>query len=38
MPYKVHKARRYKIPKTKYKVNNEREYDRALKERGRLTL
>jgi probable HAF family extracellular repeat protein len=38
MPYQVDQARRHKIPKTKYKVKNWREYDQAWQERGRLTV
>jgi hypothetical protein len=38
MPYPVNAARRHQFPKARYKVNNWREYDQALQERGRLTL
>src|SRR3954452_12398665 len=38
MPYKVHEPRRHKIPRARYKVRNWPEYDRALQQRGSLTL
>ena len=38
VPYKANEARRHKFPKARYKVNNWREYDKALRERGSLTL
>jgi hypothetical protein len=38
MPYPVNEARRHKFPKTRYKVKNWSEYDRALQARGSLTL
>src|SRR5919199_1071722 len=38
MPYKVHEARRHKIPRARYKVTNWPEYDRALQQRGSLTI
>jgi hypothetical protein len=38
MPYKANEARRHKILKARYKVTNWPEYDRALQQRGRLTV
>src|SRR4051794_33987365 len=38
MPSPANEARRHKILKTKYQVKNWGEYDRALQERGSLTL
>jgi hypothetical protein len=38
MPYKHNEPRRHKIPKAKYKVSNWRDYDRALQQRGSLTV
>lgn len=38
MPYKHNEPRRHKIPKAKYKVGNWREYNRALRQRGSLTV
>lgn len=38
MPYKHNEPRRHKIPKAKYKVENWREYNRALRQRGSLTV
>ncbi len=38
MPYKANEARRHKIPRARYKVTNWPEYDRALQQRGRLTV
>src|SRR3954452_19077597 len=38
MPYKANAARRHKFPKAQYRVKNWGEYDRALQERGSLTL
>ena len=38
MPYKVNEARRYRIPKARYKVMNWPAYDRALQQRGSLTI
>jgi Transposase DDE domain len=38
MPSPANEARRHKILRTKYKVKNWGEYDRALQERGSLTL
>jgi Transposase DDE domain len=38
MPFKVNAARRHKFPKARYPVENWREYDRALRERGSLTV
>jgi hypothetical protein len=38
VPYKANEARRHKFPKARYKVNNWSEYDKALQQRGSLTL
>src|SRR3954451_8915446 len=38
MPYKANEARRHKIPRARYKVRNWPAYDRALQQRGRLTV
>src|SRR3954465_5499342 len=38
MPYKVHEPRRDKIPRARYRVSNWPEYDRALQQRGSLTV
>src|SRR5215217_8059426 len=38
MPYKANEARRHKIPGARYKVRNWPEYDRALQQRGSLTV
>jgi len=38
MPYKAHEPRRHKIPRARYKVTNWPEYDRALQQRGSLTV
>src|SRR5918997_1217392 len=38
MPYKANQARRHKIPKARYRVTNWPEYDRALQQRGSLTV
>src|SRR5919205_178757 len=38
MPYKANEARRPKIPRARYKVTNWPEYDRALQQRGSLTV
>ena len=38
MPYKVNEARRHKIPRARYKVMNWPAYDRALQQRGSLTI
>src|ERR671921_145929 len=38
MPYKANEARRHKIPRARYKVRNWPAYDRALQQRGSLTL
>ena len=38
MPYKHNEPRRHKIPKAKYKVAHRRDYDRALQQRGNLTV
>jgi hypothetical protein len=38
MPYKVNEKRRHKIPKARYRVQNWRDYDAALRRRGDLTV
>ncbi len=38
MPYKANEPRRHKIPRARYKVTNWPEYDRALQQRGSLTV
>ncbi len=38
MPYKATEPRRHKIPRARYKVTNWPEYDRALQQRGSLTV
>ncbi len=38
MPYKANEPRRHKIPRVRYKVTNWPEYDRALQQRGSLTV
>jgi len=38
MPYKANEPRRHKIPKARYRVQNWPEYDRALQQRGSLTV
>ena len=38
MPYKANEARRHKIPRARYRVQNWPEYDRALQRRGSLTV
>src|SRR5215207_7915449 len=38
MPYKANAARRHKIPRAHYRVSNWPEYDRALQQRGSLTV
>ena len=38
MPYKHDESRRHKIPKARYRVENWREYDAALRDRGSLTV
>ena len=38
MPYKVNEPRRHKIPRARYKVTNWPEYDRALQQRGSVTV
>ena len=38
MPYKANEARRHKVPRARYKVCNWPEYDRALQQRGNLTV
>jgi hypothetical protein len=37
-PYKAKDARRHKIPRARYKLTNWPEYDRALQQRGSLTV
>src|SRR3712207_3995733 len=38
MPYKANEPRRHKIPRARYQVSNWPEYDRALQQRGSLTV
>jgi hypothetical protein len=38
MPYKHNQSRRHKIEKARYKVTNWREYNRALRQRGDITI
>jgi hypothetical protein len=38
MPYKVNEKRRHRIPKARYRVQNWRDYDAALRRRGDLTV
>jgi hypothetical protein len=38
MPYKADEALRHKIPRAQYKLTNWPEYDRALQQRGSLTV
>lgn len=38
MPYKVNEARCHKTTKPRYQVTNWREYDKALQQRGSLTV
>ena len=38
MPYKANEARRHRIPRARYRVSNWPEYDRALQQRGSLTV
>jgi hypothetical protein len=38
MPYKANEARRHKIPRVRYQVTNWPAYDRALQQRGSLTV
>jgi len=38
MPYKFNEPRRHKIPRARYRVQNWPEYDRALQQRGSLTV
>jgi hypothetical protein len=38
MPYKFNEPRRHKIPRARYRVQNWPEYDRALQQRGNLTV
>jgi len=38
MPYKANELRRHKIPRARYRVSNWPEYDRALQQRGSLTV
>ena len=38
MPSPANVARRHQFPKARYRVSNWREYDRALQERGSLTV
>ena len=38
MPYRFNKPRRHRIPRARYRVQNWPEYDRALQQRGSLTV
>src|SRR5919205_2173164 len=38
MPYKANEPRRHRIPRARYKVTNWPQYDRALQQRGSLTV
>src|SRR5215217_7835661 len=38
MPYKANEPRRHRIPRARYRVSNWSEYDRALQQRGSLTV
>jgi hypothetical protein len=38
MPYKVNEKHRHRIPKARYRVQNWRDYDAALRRRGDLTM
>ena len=38
MPHKANEARRHKIPRARYRVTNWPDYDRALQQRGSLTV
>jgi Transposase DDE domain len=38
MPYKANEPRRHRIPRARYRVQNWPEYDRALQQRGSLTV
>src|ERR671920_1717680 len=38
MPYKANEPRRHRIPRARYRVTNWPEYDRALQQRGSLTV
>ena len=38
MPFEANEARRHKIPRARYKVSNWPAYDRALQQRGSLTV
>ncbi|UEM24303.1 IS5 family transposase (plasmid) [Skermanella mucosa] len=38
MPHKYNAARRHRIPKTRYKVKNWRDYEAGLRQRGSLTI
>jgi hypothetical protein len=38
MPYKFNEPRRHKIPRARYRVQNWPAYDRALQQRGSLTM
>src|SRR5215212_1463429 len=38
MPYKANESRRHRIPRARYRVSNWPEYDRALQQRGSLTV
>jgi len=38
MPYKANEARRHRLPRARYKVTKWPAYDRALQQRGSLTV
>ena len=38
MPHKYNADRRHRIPKTRYKVMNWRDYEAGLRQRGSLTI
>ena len=38
MPYRFNEPRRHKIPRARHRVQNWPEYDRALQQRGSLTV
>jgi Transposase DDE domain len=38
MPHRFNESRRHKIPRARYRVENWHEYDRALQQRGSLTV
>jgi hypothetical protein len=38
MPYRFNELRRHKIPRARYRVQNWPAYDRALQQRGSMTV